>query len=459
MRARVLEPRFPTLAADSCQVNTAGIRGITYVISKGQMPHSAPDNSSVDSLGPWISQLFTPTLDLNVNSEHRNDCTVSIVILSRNEERCISRCLDSIIGHQFDYVLVVDTGSTDNTIQIVEGYKDGGVELIETPWQDSFSNVRNLALEALTSKWVVFVDADEWVSEKSGPYLKKCLSSIDRIEDVNQLVFAPRIHDVDNHITTTDVPRIFRADASIRFKGPVHEYPYNTTDGSPLGVVGLNIDFLHDGYNQSVVQDKAKRERNLRLLSDARRIEPTNPRWLYYTIRDSLPTLDGPSIGKLCGALFELLDTRESNGDWRTVHEYYALALVQTCQRLANLELWFAVLDHCDKLEQLAGGRHPDAHYFRSVFALLDGSADEHDLLDTIRVRQDEQLVASSSLSRAGGHLDALIAELLSELRGRTEGARYRELCSPWTDALFDRSVLRRDNDHELPPASLDPAG
>src|SRR5438132_11045659 len=87
--------------------------------------------------------------------------SVGIAILTKDEERCIARCLDSVTGQGFADILVVDTGSTDRTVDIVAGHD--GVRLVQVPWAGSFAAVRNHAISTIEAEWVVFVDADEWL--------------------------------------------------------------------------------------------------------------------------------------------------------------------------------------------------------------------------------------------------------------------------------------------------------
>ena len=85
---------------------------------------------------------------------------VSVVVLTRDEEVNIARCLASVAWA--DQVLVVDSGSTDVTVPIARSL---GADVIEQPWL-GFSGQRDFAvrLPELRHDWVYFVDADEWVS-------------------------------------------------------------------------------------------------------------------------------------------------------------------------------------------------------------------------------------------------------------------------------------------------------
>jgi glycosyltransferase involved in cell wall biosynthesis len=85
---------------------------------------------------------------------------VSVVVLTRDEEANIRRCLASVAWA--DQVVVVDSGSADDTVAIA---KSLGAEVIEQPWL-GFSAQREFALRmpVLRHDWVYFVDADQWVS-------------------------------------------------------------------------------------------------------------------------------------------------------------------------------------------------------------------------------------------------------------------------------------------------------
>jgi glycosyltransferase involved in cell wall biosynthesis len=85
---------------------------------------------------------------------------VSVVVLTRDEEPNIRRCLASVAWA--DQVVVVDSGSTDDTVPIARSL---GVEVVEQPWL-GFSAQREFALRLplLRRDWVYFVDADEWTS-------------------------------------------------------------------------------------------------------------------------------------------------------------------------------------------------------------------------------------------------------------------------------------------------------
>ena len=84
---------------------------------------------------------------------------LTAVILTKNEEKNIEKCLKSLSW--CDEILVVDDNSTDKTKELVRKYK---ATLLERNLEGDFSQQRNFALQHAKGEWVLFVDADEVVS-------------------------------------------------------------------------------------------------------------------------------------------------------------------------------------------------------------------------------------------------------------------------------------------------------
>jgi glycosyltransferase involved in cell wall biosynthesis len=96
---------------------------------------------------------------------------VSVIVLSRDEEPNIRRCLSSVAWA--DQVVVIDSGSTDDTVPLARAL---GAEIVQQAWL-GFSAQRELALRLpfLRHDWVYFVDADEWVPPQLADEIAECL--------------------------------------------------------------------------------------------------------------------------------------------------------------------------------------------------------------------------------------------------------------------------------------------
>lgn len=100
---------------------------------------------------------------------------LSVTIITLNEERNIGRCIDSIAGIADD-IVVLDSGSTDRTIEIC---KSKGIMPIYAPWEN-YSVARNIAAGNARNNWIMALDADEALSEQ----LKATLLDIKKNEEL-----------------------------------------------------------------------------------------------------------------------------------------------------------------------------------------------------------------------------------------------------------------------------------
>ena len=191
---------------------------------------------------------------------------VCLVVIARNEERCIQRCLNSFSSH-VEKMLVLDTGSTDNTIALA---KEAGAQVNAFTWIDDFSAARNAALELAAADWHVVADADEWLQSGS-EYLSELRSGL-----CNRMGLVRILNQYDSRgqsgVLSAWVPRLLPG--NVRYRGNIHEQP-----DSVLPMHETPLTFGHDGYCEEQRQKKAGR--NERLLRTALSTEPENPYLLY----------------------------------------------------------------------------------------------------------------------------------------------------------------------------------
>jgi len=84
--------------------------------------------------------------------------SLSVIIITKNEEKNIRTCLDSVAWA--DEIIVLDSGSTDDTVKICRQYTD---KVYETDWR-GFGHQKNRALSYASGDWILSLDADEWVT-------------------------------------------------------------------------------------------------------------------------------------------------------------------------------------------------------------------------------------------------------------------------------------------------------
>lgn len=88
--------------------------------------------------------------------------TISLCMIVKNEEAHIARCLDSI-AELVDEIIIVDTGSTDRTAEIVSNYTS---QIYRFPWKDDFSEARNYSFSKASMNYCMWMDADDVLEEK-----------------------------------------------------------------------------------------------------------------------------------------------------------------------------------------------------------------------------------------------------------------------------------------------------
>ena len=87
--------------------------------------------------------------------------TLSVVLITYNEEKHIGNCLDSILSVA-DEIIIVDSFSNDSTMDICNKYP---TRIIQNKFRD-FSSQRNFAMSLATKSYLLFIDADEVLSEE-----------------------------------------------------------------------------------------------------------------------------------------------------------------------------------------------------------------------------------------------------------------------------------------------------
>lgn len=104
---------------------------------------------------------------------------ISIIIPSYNEEKNISRCLDSVLNQTFtDFeILCVDDSSSDNTFEIIKNYfkKDSRIVPLKNP-KKGVSSARNFGIENAKGEYIGFVDSDDFIQPQMFEFLYKAVT-------------------------------------------------------------------------------------------------------------------------------------------------------------------------------------------------------------------------------------------------------------------------------------------
>lgn len=147
--------------------------------------------------------------------------TLTTVILTKNEEKTIKQVILNTQKCAAN-VLVVDSGSSDKTVEIAEKC---GAKVVYRAWDDDFAAQRNFALQHVTTPWVLYLDADEFLDAELTAAIKNVLAS----DENKQYSMLRKSHafgfEYKHGIFKPDeVIRLFKTKA-VNWEGKVHERP------------------------------------------------------------------------------------------------------------------------------------------------------------------------------------------------------------------------------------------
>lgn len=203
---------------------------------------------------------------------------ISLVMIVKNEERVLGPCLASAMPY-FSQTIVVDTGSTDKTVEIA---KATGATVESFPWTNSFSEARNESLRHATGKWVFWLDADDTIEPAAGEALLD--AALSAPPDVVAFVVPVQFLDESGQPSATRVDhvKLFRNLPGLAFEGRIHEQilPSLRSIAGPAAQVARAPQaarVLHSGYDTSDEGQAKKRERDNLLLSLDLKERPDHP--------------------------------------------------------------------------------------------------------------------------------------------------------------------------------------
>lgn len=146
--------------------------------------------------------------------------TISLCMIVKNEAAILNRCLDSV-ADLVDEIIIVDTGSVDNTKVIAAQYTQA---IYDFTWIDDFSAARNFAFSKATMEYIYSADADEVLNQENRERFllmkEKLLPEVEivQMKYANQLCFRT-VYNYDEEYR----PKLFKRQREFIWEGPVHE--------------------------------------------------------------------------------------------------------------------------------------------------------------------------------------------------------------------------------------------
>lgn len=208
---------------------------------------------------------------------------ISVCLIAKNEEKYIGECLSRLARFSWE-IVVVDTGSTDRTVEIARTYTSN---VYHFDWINDFSAAKNYAVQQAHNDCILTVDCDEYLetdgvdedllgelAERMGPGKAGVLHLIspdaDLSENIASGIPAPLVHD--------SIARFFNR-KYIHFVGHIHEQ-LASIENAPLEFTPIPLTFYHMGYSTIAIK-KEKASRNIAMLEAELQAGNTDPYILF----------------------------------------------------------------------------------------------------------------------------------------------------------------------------------
>jgi len=283
-------------------------------------------------------------MELTVNKPSKNTLCLNMIV--KNESKIITRLFDSVISI-IDCYCICDTGSTDNTIEIIENYfKDKNItgKVVQEPFKD-FSHNRNFALQACVgmSDFVILLDADMILEVKLfDKDLLKTSECFNLIQGSDSFYY--------------ENTRIVKNNGKFYYIGVTHEY-INKPNDATIKTIGKDIIFIRDIGDGGCKNDKY--ERDIKLLTDKIKEEPNNQRYHFYLANSY------HDLGRFNDAI-DIYKKRIELGGWKEEiwYSYYRIGLCYMKQQKMSDALWHWIEGYNLYPERLEG-LYELIHYYR----------------------------------------------------------------------------------------------
>ncbi|WP_315852320.1 glycosyltransferase [Paludisphaera rhizosphaerae] len=197
---------------------------------------------------------------------------VSLTMIVRDEEANLPACLESARG-LFDEVVVVDTGSTDRTVEVARSF---GARVFDFAWVDDFAAARNAALARATGDYAFWLDADDRVEPPHRERLERLFRSL-RPDGPAYVVRCACDPDPDGGgATVVDHVRLFPIREDVRWTYRVHEQILPALRRAGVDVRWTDAVVRHVGYNDPAVR-RRKLDRDRAILESEAAERPDDP--------------------------------------------------------------------------------------------------------------------------------------------------------------------------------------
>lgn len=215
--------------------------------------------------------------------------SISLCMIVKNEEDNLRRCLDSV-KDIVDEMIIVDTGSTDSTVDIAKSF---GAKVHYFPWNNNFSDARNYSMKFATCDWILLMDGDDELEEQDRQSVLDLVNKNEAeayfFQTICYIGDEPGL-EASNNLNV----RLVRNHMGYFFSNPIHEQIFSNIKAITPSAKILNVPIriYHYGYLNKNVVKHDKRNRNIHILQKELELYPDYPFTLfnlgneYFALRD-----------------------------------------------------------------------------------------------------------------------------------------------------------------------------
>ncbi len=187
---------------------------------------------------------------------------LSLCMIVRDESKRLKACLESAAPY-FDEMIVLDTGSTDNTREIALAC---GAKVYERKWTDSFAEARNASFDLASGEWIFWMDADDIISPECGAMLRDLIDRHPNRDAAYQVQVRIPPGPGEFSATLVDHVKLVPNRPEFRFEHRIHEQILPSLRRAKIDVRFSEAFVTHQNYDRSAEGQDKKRRRDFRLL-------------------------------------------------------------------------------------------------------------------------------------------------------------------------------------------------
>lgn len=251
---------------------------------------------------------------------------LSLCMIVKNEAQNLKSCLSKVVNF-VDEIIIVDTGSGDNTKNIALEFTD---KIYDFKWCNDFSKARNFSISKSSNDWILVLDTDEFVTEFSRENVNEFIDNSSNRNKVGRIQRINIMEDLsENKKYIERVNRLFNRNY-FQYEGIIHEQIV-AFDGKNYETEVVDIIVDHVGYTKEALNRTDKLKRNIDLLQEAIKNDSEDP-YNYFQLGKSYYMLKDY---KVSASYFEKALSFELDFNLEYVEdliETYGYSLINSCR-------------------------------------------------------------------------------------------------------------------------------